>query len=304
MMTMWGMLIAIYLFLAGISAGSYITGILCDWYVKDERLIKLRKAAIWLATPVLGLGLGILIFDAEAGLFNPWRMAFLFNNLPFSMMSTGTLIITLFFFLLVWHGWLEFKNKFVPNWVKVTGLVLALGTAAYTGLLIGLAQVPFWNTPMLPILFSVSGVSAGIAAAFIAGVMWDKSIIEFIIPLKKVHLGLLVFEAFLLFSLLYVAASRDVTAAQSVSMILTGELALWFWGGLVFIGLVIPITSESIELIKHKQVEPPLDLNLQHFSAGKGEVMKLYFVEGATIFGGFCLRLIIISAAIPINVML
>src|SRR5690554_1822428 len=128
-MTLWGNLIAIYLFLAGVAAGSYITGLLCDWFVKDERLVKLRKAAIWLATPVLALGLGILVFDAEAGLFSPWRLALLFNNLPFSMMSTGTLIITLFFFILAWHGWLEIKNKVVPNWVKITGLVLALGTA-------------------------------------------------------------------------------------------------------------------------------------------------------------------------------
>jgi formate-dependent nitrite reductase membrane component NrfD len=52
-MTMWGILIAIYLFLAGVSAGSYITGLLCEWFAKDERLIKLRKAAIWLATPIL-----------------------------------------------------------------------------------------------------------------------------------------------------------------------------------------------------------------------------------------------------------
>jgi formate-dependent nitrite reductase membrane component NrfD len=168
------------------------------------------------------------------------------------------------------------------------------------GLLIGLTPVPIWNTPLLPVLFSVSGVSAGIAAAFIAGVTWDRSIMPYLLPLKKIHLSLLIFEAFLVFALLYVASSRDVVAAQSVSMILTGDLALWFWGGLIFIGLTVPIVAETIELRKHRTVEPPLKLDLQHFSHNE-TVWKLYLVEGATIFGGFSLRFIMIAAAIPIS---
>lgn len=301
-MVMWGTLIAIYLFLAGVAAGSYITSVLCDWFIKDKKVVKLRKAAVWLATPVLGLGLGILILDAEAGLFHPWRFLYLFNNLQYSMMSIGTLIISLFFIILLWNGWLEIKNKIVPNWVKISGLILAFGTAAYTGLLIGVTPIPIWNTPLLPILFSVSGISAGIAAAFIVGATWDKIILHYVLPLKKLHLILLLFEVVLIFSLLYVTVSRDAVAAQSVAMLLTGELALWFWGGVVVIGLLIPIIIESIELIE-KQKSAPLKVDLQHFSSKDESLLKLYILEMMTLFGGFALRFVIVAAAIPINLL-
>ena len=42
------------------------------------------------------------------------------------------------------------------------GIVLALGTAIYTGVLLSVVQaVPLWATPILPALFLVSAVSTG-----------------------------------------------------------------------------------------------------------------------------------------------
>lgn len=50
----------------------------------------------------------------------------------------------------------------------VAGVAAGLVAVAYTGVLLqGLASVLFWQTPLLPMLFSLSSLSCGIACAFL-----------------------------------------------------------------------------------------------------------------------------------------
>lgn len=286
----WGSMIAFYLFLAGVAAGSYATGVLVDWFWKGDRLALLRKVSVWISLPLLGIGLLLLVFDAEAGFYHPWRFFYLFANFPGSMMTNGTIILALFGTLLAYHAWQEWKQQQVANWVKIAGLSLALATAAYTGFLIGVVPVPIWNTPLLPVLFTVSAFSTGIAMSVLTASIWDHSISHSIPGLKKIHLGLLAAELFMIFALLYSTASRDAVAAQSVAMIVGGKLMGWFWIVLLVIGLLLPLTVETWELRSRGKVAP----------AG---MYKTILVESSTLLGGFALRFILLAAALPVNLL-
>lgn len=286
----WGTMIAFYLFLAGVAAGSYATGILVDWFWKGDRLALLRKVSVWISLPLLGIGLLLLVFDAEAGFYHPWRFFYLFANFPGSMMTNGTIILALFGILLAYHAWKEWKQQSVANWVKIAGLSLALATAAYTGFLIGVVPVPIWNTPLLPVLFTVSAFSTGIAMSVLTASIWDHSISHSIPGLKKIHLGLLAAELFMILALLYSTASRDAVAAQSVEMIVGGKLMGWFWIVLIAIGLLLPLTVETWELRSSGKVAP----------AG---MYKTILVESSTLLGGFALRFILLAAALPVNLL-
>ena len=140
----WGMMIAWYLFLAGVSAGSYLTAYYIQRKYPHAEII--YKTGYILAPVLLGIGLLLLVFDAEAGLRNPLRFIYLFKNIKGSMMTDGTYFISIFFIIGVYQVWAIYKNKSLRTWVSKLGVVMAFATAACTGLLIGVVKaVPLWN---------------------------------------------------------------------------------------------------------------------------------------------------------------
>ncbi|GAW31060.1 NrfD/PsrC family molybdoenzyme membrane anchor subunit [Carboxydocella sp. JDF658] len=284
----WGTIIAAYLFLAGVSAGAFLTAVNAPRLWPRGKWEALTKSGILLAIPLMALGLLLLVFDAEAGLKAPWRFLYLFLNFPGSMMTNGTIIISLYMLVLLYCGWLVWKKQELPRWLVTTGNLLALGTAGYTGLLIGVVNtVPLWNTAVLPVLFLVSALSTGMAAAVITALWLDGGIIGQLQGIKKVHLGLLIGELILLFFLVYVTGTSSDVARQSVDLLLTGKFAALFWGGLIGLGLVLPLLIEWWEMGNAKHENKALTV--------LSEVMVLS--------GGFILRYLILAAALPVNLL-
>ena len=57
-----------------------------------------------------------------------------------------------------------------PQGLKWVGVVFAFCIAAYTGFLLGvIPSYPLWNNAVLPILFVVSALSAGLALVSLTG---------------------------------------------------------------------------------------------------------------------------------------
>ena len=144
----------------------------------------------------------------------------------------------------------------VSPWRQLVGLrhlaaginiVLGLGVCVYTGVLLGsLRARAFWNTPILPILFLVSGLSTGAAALSLSAGTWpyrgSAADVEAVhTALRSLDLTLVVFELMVLF--LYVLMMRlsagEVSARIAASW-LAGQRSLAFWGGLVVLGLAAP----------------------------------------------------------------
>jgi len=297
----WGMMIAWYLFLAGVSAGAYLTATYISKKFPFAETI--RKTGYFLSAPLLAIGLLLLVFDAEAGFMHPFRFIHLLRNFPTSMMTDGTYIISIFFLITAYQGFMVYRKKEVNRWITRLGVIFAVGTMAYTGLLIGLVKaVPLWNTAILPVLFTVSAMSTGIAATVLVATFFNRNACFNLLSLKKLHVSLVGLELLLIFIMLYVTASANDVAYQSVMGLLTGEFAGWFWGGLIGLGLIVPLFIEGMEIYQHRLGSKPIHLEVSATSSNPS-LWPALITEGFVLIGGFLLRYLILAAAITITLL-
>ncbi|WP_048600333.1 NrfD/PsrC family molybdoenzyme membrane anchor subunit [Rubeoparvulum massiliense] len=290
----WGAIIAWYLFLAGLSAGAFVTA----YYVgkKMPEAKTLQTVGYILAPILLAIGLLLLIVDAEAGLHHPLRFFYLFSNLG-SMMTIGTIILSIFIIISFFVALFTWLKKAVPEWLKVLGVVFATGTAIYTGFLIGVVNTaPLWNTSILPILFVVSAASTGMAITLVVTTFVNKEDLHKVFGMKKIHFSLMIIELILLFTMLYITNSVSVEAGLSVQALVTGEWAMLFWVGLVLVGLVLPTLMEGMELFKGGKEKASVAAD------GSVSIGSTVIAEVAVLVGGFLLRYLVLAAAIAVTI--
>ena len=301
----WGFPIAMYLFLAGMGAGAFITAVTAELYNKVA-FRPLIRAGLILSGILVGLGMPFLIADLGAGRTQPWRLIWLISN-PTSPMTWGVWVLTPFIPLGLVLGWLEvdFLNPpwRIVKWFRALalrwrtrlmqiGALLAIAIAIYTGLLLGVVHgVPLWNTSILPMLFLVSAMSTGLAACVVlsqltaVGMEHDGvHLATSYFYLNQIHSALIVIETVFIFCWLFIVANGSVTAAQSVELLLSGKYSLYFWIGIVFFGVVDPLIIYIYEIVLHRPLKP-------------------YWVlisDSSVILGGLVLRYLVIAAAVPV----
>ena len=235
----WGPMIAWYLFLAGASAGAFLTSTFVE--AKYPESVKMRVAGRIIAPIFVGIGLLMLMLDAEAGLHNPLRFFWLISN-PGSVMTLGV--------------------------VK-----------AY----------PLWNNAILPILFVVSALSAGLAATSLVGLIVDRERFEQMWLIKKSHVILSAVEMVVLATMLIIVSAGSFEGAASVYSLVAGQYAPAFWGGIVLLGLVAPFLIEGYPVFIAKRVE-----------TSTTSMVVSVIGEAGVLVGGFMLRLLVILAALPV----
>lgn len=296
----WDEIIAIYLFLLGISAGATMIAVLLKRssiagnHPSENNII--RCAAIIAPTTLL-LGLTILIFH----LTKPWTFWYLmFNYHHTSIMSMGVMLFQVYMvFLLLWLAFIfktlvaQLINRFLPKLAFLNNIIeklerfsspveiilvfLSVLLGAYTGFLLSaLISYPMLNNPVLPALFLASGTSSGIAALMMATLLFTKEsthspALNFV---HKFELPVVLIEAFLLFAFcigLFLGGGQKTVALYNA--IGGGFWSYVFWVGLVGIGLIAPLFLNAVasETVKHR----------------KGFIL---FVAGLSLFGVLCLR--------------
>ena len=283
----WGPMIAWYLFLAGASAGAFLTSAFVE--VKYPESVKMRVAGRIIAPIFLGIGLVMLMLDAEAGLHNPLRFFWLIAN-PGSVMTLGVYFICVFMPVALVSALLEVLKKRVPKWLTWIGIVFAFAVAAYTGFLLGVVKAfPLWNNAVLPILFVVSALSAGLAATSLVGLLVDRERFEQMWLIKKSHVILSAIEMVVLFTMLVIVSAGSVEGAASVYSLVAGQYAPAFWGGIVLLGLVAPFIIEGYPVFITKRVETSMT-----------SMVVSVIGEAGVLVGGFMLRLLVVLSALPV----
>jgi len=284
----WGAPIACYLFLAGLAAGAYATAVLAN-FKSPEKTTKLQLVGRVAAPIILAVGLLLLMVDASAGIKNPGRFFLLVSN-PASVMSWGVVILAVFEVIAIISAVLALRKRPAIKALDVIGLFGAFCTAAYTGVLIGVVKTyPLWNTALLPVLFVVSAFSAGLALVFLVSALVARSEANELHVLKRLQIALPVIEAILIVMLLLVTSSANPAALESATRLLSGDLAVPFWLGLVVVGLVLPF---FLELIGSRR---SLGAN-----ADSGSPAAAVIGGTGTLVGGFMMRYLIIFAAVPL----
>ena len=283
----WGPMIAWYLFLAGASAGAFLTSAFVE--VKYPESVKMRVAGRIIAPIFLGIGLVMLMLDAEAGLHNPLRFFWLIAN-PGSVMTLGVYFICVFMPVALVSALLEVLKKRVPKWLTWIGIVFAFAVAAYTGFLLGVVKAfPLWNNAVLPILFVVSALSAGLAATSLVGLLVDLERFEQMWLIKKSHVILSAIEMVVLATMLVIVSAGSVEGAASVYSLVAGQYAPAFWGGIVLLGLVAPFIIEGYPVFITKRVETSMT-----------SMVVSVIGEAGVLVGGFMLRLLVVLSALPV----
>ena len=285
----WGAPIAWYLFLAGLGAGAYITSAFLRW--RHPEACGMRLAGHVIAPIAVAIGLVLLMVDAEAGLHNPLRFALLLSNFG-SVMTWGVVFLSVFMAAALITAALDLMKKKVPGWLEMAGAVVALCVAAYTGALLGVCNTyPLWNNALLPVLFTVSALSAGAASVLLAAVVRHADEFNKAGVLKKFHFCLPIIEMLLVASLCFITAFNSTAGFESVASLVAGEWAVWFWLGLVFVGLILPTVLETwLLFFTSKEFEESRKAHWISFASDAG-----------VLVGGFMLRYLVVMAAVPLT---
>ena len=285
----WGAPIAWYLFLAGLGAGAYITSAFLRW--RHPEACGMRLAGHVIAPIAVAIGLVLLMVDAEAGLHNPLRFALLLSSFG-SVMTWGVVFLSVFMAVALITAALDLMKKKVPGWLEMAGAVVALCVAAYTGALLGVCNTyPLWNNALLPVLFTVSALSAGAASVLLAAVVRHADEFNKAGVLKKFHFCLPIIEMLLVASLCFITAFNSTAGFESVASLVAGEWAVWFWLGLVFVGLILPTVLETwLLFFTSKEFEESRKAHWISFASDAG-----------VLVGGFMLRYLVVMAAVPLT---
>ena len=244
----WGLKVVGYLFLAGLGAGSIAIAAALDLNTNGQaRALTLVGACMAL----LGVGIGSLLLLADLGV--PLRAFRLVGNKS-SLISIGSVILSsllVLAFITVLVGLFSTNAGTLFTVLLVADVVLALAGSLYIGFLLAVVKCrPFWNTPLLPLLFVMSSLSTGVAmltlVASIGGAIgYAISVPEQIAGIETI---LLTVELLMVASYVITMENSLPQARSSVRRLISGDLAMMFWTGVVLAGLVLPLGLQVVDL--------------------------------------------------------
>lgn len=303
----WGLPVILYLFLGGMGAGA--GAVSASIFLRSGggdlagSNFRFARWGALLAPPLVILGTGMIVFELGSFQAGNWfRFINLFLTINLSPMSIGSWVLALFILVSLAYAYTFINKDAKPGdelhslrkmlaWAMVP---LGVGVALYTGILLGAMPArPFWNSPILAMLFLVSALSTGVAAILlIRGLFGHKRKIsaeafeQHSYLLSSSDMLLIGLEILVIFLFIMYAHLTIGNVEAAVAVIMGGDLTTLFWFGFVVLGLLLPA---AIEL---KYVIPTL---LYQKKYAMPRTMEL-LICALVIIGGFMLRYIVVIA--------
>lgn len=239
-------LVAVYFYMTGLSAGSFILSTMAYGFGMDK-FKPLGRVGVIMAVVLLGLAPLNLIAD----LGQPQRFWFLFPYLnPTSPVTWGSFLLTLYPINCMVYAYFMFKgNMKLTKMFGLVGIPLALSVHGYTGFILALGKArALWNTALMPMYFLVSAMVSGIALMILVVIIRDR----FFQPDKKVNLGIvstlktmlvitIALDLFLALSDVLVLLTADSEAKAAATLLLSGSFRPYFLGIELGLGAAIPL---------------------------------------------------------------
>lgn len=124
-------------------------------------------------------------------------------------------------------------------WLSIIGVVILIG---YMGFVYTASKsIPFWNSPLHPVLY-MSYAFRGGAAALLLVLAARGQPLDPGMNLLQIWIGITATVIVLwILELQAALTSGDETAKKSVHELLAGRLAIYFYGGTLLIGLLVPV---------------------------------------------------------------
>lgn len=246
----WGWQVALDLYLAGIGSGALAIGLLMDWLGYSPYYVR----AILLWGPI-SIAVGALFLVLKLGVKQRfWRTVM---NPRTSWLSRGFFILSGCIILgmaLLGISLLPLLGVNIGSWssairvLDVIVFIFALAATIYTGILVkSIRYVSFWNTALMPALFTVSSFTTGIIATLLVTNIYDRLVFNegyssyMQLVLMNTAQVFVLIEAIILILYLYTRyRGGEGQARNSVRLLLSGNLRFVFWLGIVASGFVIP----------------------------------------------------------------
>lgn len=241
-----GLPIAVYFYLTGLSAGSFII----STFAYGFGMLKFKplgKIGVVMAVLLLIVAPMILLID----LAQPLRFWHLILYLRItSPITWGTFLLTLYPMNCIVYGYFMFKGDMKKT--KIFGLIgipLALMVHGYTGFILALGKARvLWNTAIMPPIFLVSAMVSGLAMMMLVLIIKN-----YILQRDKEHDPTLLYDlgkflvASIVLDLILIAIDLSVLltshteAYLAALMLLKGEFSVYFLGVEVLLGGIIPL---------------------------------------------------------------
>ncbi len=258
----WNWVIAVYLFLAGLSAGSIMLGIGLRWADKNtsewDPEKPILKAAAIIAPLTICVGLACLVLDLTKP-FSFWIILVRYNFA--SVMALGVIALLIYTPLAFAYTLIVFRQE-IDHFPQLTSLrnslisfrklieILLFGMAfivgIYTGFLLSaMNSYPLLNTPVLPALFLFSALSAGAAANNLVSIIFfqGRTEDEQSKTMHKLELPVISLEILFLFLIFVGLYYQGGAAIEAIASLTTGVWAQVFWVGVVLVGFGVPLFS-------------------------------------------------------------
>ncbi|RPJ37502.1 MAG: hypothetical protein EHM27_13000 [Deltaproteobacteria bacterium] len=325
----WNWTIALYLFIAGVSAGAFAISAIAN-FLGRNKYENISRLGAYIAPFPLLFGILCLIYDLERPAYF-WKLMVTIQ--PFSVMSLGAWLLLIFSFLSFVHFYIWLPERFdlwksfqnlpsrwsknlliralqqssllsrlrrenldsLRDWVAFIGIPVSLFVGIYTGVLLGaLVARPFWNNPMLPMVFLLSAMKTGTASicfwgCFVKGFrgMPQEQIETNKFMIHAIDFILMVFSMIAISLFIFGLYVSTRSSAEAVRLIMGGEFTFLFWGLVVGIGILLPLSLELYELsprlLRKGEMRP-------HSPWLSG------VVTASVLLGGFMLRYVVVYA--------
>ena len=308
----WGLLIVLYLFLGGLSAGLFFVSGLATYLQTDGKPAypRLARLGALLAPWPVSLGSALLVFD----LGHWYRFYKLFVTFEWhSPMSIGAWLLGGFTLVTLAAFWAWLPQETLDAFVRrlprrlrflrrvdrpgrealrrplaMIGFPLAVGVGIYTGVLLGAVQArPFWNTNLVAQMFLFSALSSGCALVILALSLrragLDAGEARLLYSIDIVLIGL---ELFIVMPYLIHGTLSPLAVQQALQLVLGGPFTFAFWVLFLGLGLLLPLAIELWEM-------RPVLLDRGSFHSGR---MLAGVSAVLVLIGGFVLRYVFVYA--------
>ena len=316
--TVWGVLPAAYLFLAGAAAGTFFVSAVA-LLVVPQHYGRVANRGFLGAFVLLCVGLLCLVAETE----KPLRALLL----PISFTNTGSwMTIGAWLLLATTAVYAAAGALSLPRFwragaagsagsdglaggvflavrvLAAVGAVLSVGVAAYSAvLLVAAGSVPLWNNPVLVAVFLASAASMGVAV--VSALVRCSGLREpSVLRVALVAAPLVELAAVAAF--LATSSAGDATQQHSFNVIVTGPLAAAFWVGAIAVGIAAPAVLALAEILigrlRPAAMQESSDRNERAGSgSGSGSARVVAIVSCAcSLMGAFALRSVIVAAGV------
>ncbi|MGG0717238.1 DmsC/YnfH family molybdoenzyme membrane anchor subunit [Robertmurraya massiliosenegalensis] len=266
-----------FLLLVGMGCGTFVASIITtEWLGKVKQI---RSISMIISLVILAIG-GL---TSVLHLTHPERIFGALSHPTSGIFVESTMLGLLGLVIIIYL--VALKRKATEGSLKIIGtigIIPAVLLAFAIGNTYVMASRPAWDTLLLPLYYLASASVMGCVIVSILAARSKGTDAKAVIGLNRATLISLAVQTVLIIAyVIYLSLAPFPDASRSASRLLTGDLTLYFWGGIVLLGILVP-SILVIQIIKKK------------------DELKIYFTRfGVSLFsilvGGVAFRMIMFT---------